>query len=246
MFTIAVLCVVTACATVSKEDRERAMLHLQLGTSYLAKGAFPQALSELLKAEQLDPKNPLVLNNLGLAYFVRGKYKLAEDKFRQAIKVEPRFSDAKNNLGRLLIDTHRLPEAIRVLQEVEGDLTYENPEKTYSNLGMAYFESGDYTRAEEYLSKSLSIRRRSCTTADYYGRTLLEMKRLEQSAEVLDQAIEFCRDDHFEEPIYFSAMSYFSLGQKEKSRARLEELLKDYPKSKYVAKAKGMLELLQQ
>ena len=72
------------------------------------------------------------------------------------------------------------------------------------------------------------------------------MKRLVQSAQVLDQAIEYCRPEKFEEPIYFSAMSYFTLGEKEKARARIEELLKDYPKSKYVAKAQGMLELLNQ
>ena len=80
------------------------------------------------------------------------------------------------------------------------------------------------------MARSLEIRRQSCTTADYYGRTLLEMKHLAQSAQVLDQAIEFCRPEKFEEPLYFSAMSYFSLGEKEKARARIEELLKEYPK----------------
>ena len=234
------------CATTSKGDRERAMLHLQIGTGFLSKGQYPAAMSELLKAEELDPDNALVLNNLGLAFFVRGKMKPAEEKFRKAVRLEPKFSDAKNNLGRVLLETDRQAEALKVLHEVEGDLTYSYPEKTLSNLGMAYFGQGQYTKAEEYLARSLEVRRQSCTTANYYGRTLLEMKRLAQSAMVLDQAIEFCRTEHFEEPLYFSAMSYFSLGEKEKSRARLEELLKDYPKSKYVAKAKGMLELLLQ
>lgn len=219
---------------------------MQIGTGYLSKGLYPQALIELLKAEQLDPKNPLILNNLGLAYYVRGKTKTAEEKFRAAIRELPNFSDAKNNLGRVLIDTQRSREAVRILSDVEGDLTYEAPEKTLSNLGMAYFEMGQYQKAEEHLARSLELRRDNCATANYYGRTLLEMKRLEQSATALDQAIEFCRISKFEEPIYFSAMSYFSLGEREKSRARLQELLKDYPKSKFVAKAKGMLELLQQ
>ena len=132
------------------------------------------------------------------------------------------------------------------MREVEGDLTYQAQDKTFSNLGMAYFETGNFTKAGEYLERSLQIRRESCTTANYYGRTLLETKKLKESAEVLDQAIEFCRSAKFEDPIYYSAMSYFSLGEKEKSRARIDELLKDYPKSKFVAKAKGMLELLEQ
>ena len=238
---------ISACSSTSqKAEKERALLHLQIGTGYLSSGNYPLAMSELLKAEQLDPQNPYVMNNLGLAYFVRGKLKQAEDKFRAAIALSPGFSDAKNNLGRVLIDSNRAAEAIRVLREVEGDLTYQFPEKTFSNMGIAYHAQGNFKKAEEYLARSLEIRRQDCTTSGYYGRTLFDLKRLAQSAEVLDQAIEFCRKDKFEEPIYFSAMSYFTLGDKEKARARIEELLKDYPKSKYVAKAKGMLELLNQ
>lgn len=203
-------------------------------------------MSELLKAEQLDPKNPQILNNLGLVFYLRGRLKQAEEKFRAAIKYESRFSDAKNNLARVLMDEQRYAEAIKLLEEVEGDLTYGSPERTYSNLGMAYFEQGNFKRAESYLARSIEIRRQNCPTANYYGRTLLELKRMKESAEMLDQAVEYCRASKFEEPLYFSALSYFTLGQKEKSRARLEELLKEYPKSKFVAKAKGMLELLEQ
>src|SRR6267154_5017958 len=87
---------VSACASSNKADHDRAMLHLQIGTGFLSSGQYPQAMAELLKAEQLDPKNPLILNNLGLAFYVRGKTKSAEEKFRAAIHENPRFSDAKN------------------------------------------------------------------------------------------------------------------------------------------------------
>jgi Tfp pilus assembly protein PilF len=234
------------CQAAKKDGNERAILHMQMGTGFLSKGQYPQAMSELLKAEQLDPENPIILNNLGLAYYMRGRAKTAEEKFRKAIKIASKFSDAKNNLARVLIDDRKLDEALVLLHQVEEDLTYPSPEKTLSQLGMAYFELGQYKKAEEYLSRSLELRRESCTTAHYYGRTLYELKRLKQSAEVLDQAIEYCRAAKFEEPLYFSAMSYFSIGDREKSRARLDELIKDYPQSKYVAKAKGMLELLEQ
>lgn len=230
----------------SKETQERAALHMQIGTGYLAKGQYPQAMSELLRAEEMDPRNPYILNNLGIAYYVRGRHKQAEVKFREALKLEPQFSDAKNNLARALIDQKRYAEAIKFLQEVEGDLTYQYPEKTLSNMGMAYFELGQYKRAGDYLERSMQIRRDSCTTAAYYGRALYEAKKIRESAQILDQAIEYCRTSKFEDPLYFSAMSYFSLGEKEKTRARIDELLKEYPKSKYVAKAKGMLELLEQ
>jgi type IV pilus assembly protein PilF len=246
LFAFMIFALPLACSTANKDKQERAGLHLQIGTGYLTKGMYPQAMTELSHAEALDPKNPMVQNNLGIAYFVRGRLKQAEAKFRRAIALESRFSDAKNNLGRVLIDQHELEEAAKLLHEVEGDLTYSYPEKTLSNLGMLYFEKGVYKKAEDYLARSMEIRRESCTTAAYYGRTLQELKQIKQAAAILDQAIEYCRATKFEDPLFYSAMSYFTLGEKEKTRARLEELLKDYPQSKYVAKAKGMLELLEQ
>lgn len=237
---------VVGCSTAPVKDRNRAKLHMQIGTGYLSQGLYPQAMVELTKAERLDPENPIILNNLGLAYYVRERLTEAEAKFRASIKVQPDFSEAKNNLARVLIDQQRYNEALKVLKQVEGDLTYANPEKTLANLGMTYFYLGQFKRAEDALARSLQIRRESCTPSHFYGRTLLELKRGNDAAEQLDHAVEFCRTSRFEDPLFFSAMSYFSLGDREKSRARLEELLKDYPKSKYVAKAKGMLELLQQ
>lgn len=230
----------------SKRDPERAALYLKIGSGFLMQGLYPQAMAELTKAEQLDDMNPVIKNNLGLAYYVRNKLTVAEAKFRAAIRLDPRYSDAKNNLARTLLDQDKVNEAMRFLLEAEGDLTYGFPEKTFANLGMAYFKQGRYQKAEEYLARSLEIRRQNCVTADYYGRTLFELKKIEQSAQILDQAIEYCRSSRVEDPLFFSAMSYFTLGEKEKTRARIEELLKDYPKSKYVAKAKGMLELLGQ
>jgi type IV pilus assembly protein PilF len=230
----------------SRADQERAALHMQIGTGYLSQGLYPQAISELLKAEKLNPKDPAILNNLGLAYHLRGKLKQAEEKFRAAVTADPRFTDGKNNLARNLIDQNRLDEAITILEKNEGDLTYAYAEKTYSNLGMAYFEKGSYVQAEKHLLRALEIRREGCTASYYYGRTLQQLNQPEKAAAEFDRAIENCRSARFEEPIFYSAMSYYSLGEKEKSKARLEELLKDYPQSKYVAKAKGMLQLLEQ
>ncbi len=237
---------VLSCTSVSKEDQNRAALHMQIGTGYLAQGHYPQAIAELQKSSQLDPTNPTIQNNLGLAYYVRGRLKKAEEKFQKAIDLDPKYSDPKNNLARVWIDQKRLREAIELLHEVEGDLTYTAPEKTFSNLGMAHFESGQFKEAERYLLKSLSMRRESCTTSHYYGRTLYALKRIPEAAKTLDQAVEFCRNSKFEEPLLYSAMSYYAVGDKERARARLNELLKNYPQSPFVAKAKGMLELLQE
>lgn len=233
------------CAQRSTQLKERAQLHLEMGVSHLAQGDYPSALSELNQAEQLDPNNAAIQNNLGLAYTVRNRPKEAEQHYRKAIELDPRYSDVRTNLARLLIDQKKFDQALQELSLVENDLTYPYPEKALSLVGQVYFNKGRYKKAEEYLGRAMNVRRDSCITANFYGRTLLEEKKLDEAVGILDLAVENCRSSKFEEPLFFSAMAYYSLGDKDKSKARAQELMTEYPLSKYANKAKGLMRLLE-
>ncbi len=100
-----------SCASWGPRDPEQAELHLRVGSSLLESGSYPQALSELLKAEELDPENAMIQNNLGLVYFARERLELSEKHIRRAIALDPKFTDAKNNLGRVLIESKKYEEA---------------------------------------------------------------------------------------------------------------------------------------
>src|ERR1039457_541074 len=122
------MCLTTGCAN-NELHREQAQLHMRIGTGYLSQGKNPQALVELLKAEELDPEEPGIQNNLGLAYYVRKEYAFAEAHFLRAIKTFPKFTDARSNLGRLYTDLGRSDEAIAQLKIASRDLTYPVPER---------------------------------------------------------------------------------------------------------------------
>lgn len=233
----------SSCATSSK-DRRRAELYLQSGTGYLMKGNYPSALRELLSAEQLDPKNPVIQNNLGLAYFVREKYELAEAHIRKAIDLEPTYTDARNNLGRVLIELARYDDAIANLTKALNDLTYPEPEKSWFNLGLAYFRRGNYSTARDKFAETIRLKREHCLGQTYYGRSLLELGELDRAADTLDNAVGLCQSEQPDEPQYFSGISYYKLGRTEKAVARMEEVMRLHPKGKYAKKAESMLQIM--
>lgn len=235
---------IASCTSARKQNEQRGLLHLQIGTSHLAQGNYPAALRELLQAEKLNPNNPMIHNNLGLAYFVREKYDTAERHLRRALELDSSYTDARNNLGRLLIELHLYDQAIVELKKAAEDLVYQSPDKVLYNLGYAYFKKGQFNEAKERLLKALEMNRTNCLTLSLYGRSLLELRKYSLAAESLDQAIQRCRELKTDEPHYYSGLAYIKLGQREKAVARFEEQLQQYPDGDHMGKAKQALQML--
>lgn len=236
--------ILVACSTFSAADREEASMHLQIGTSQLQNGNLPSALQELLLAEKLDDENPYIQNNLGLTYFLRERVDLAEIHIRKALELQPNYSDARNNLSRVLIERGKYNEAATAAQIVIDDLTYQNPEKPQINLGIARFKMNQFDSARMAFLKAIDFSRDNCLANSYYGRSLFELKDYKKATDALDRAVGFCQRAQFDEPHYYSALAYFEVGQKSKSVARFEEMIKLYPRGKYIDKAKEMLETI--
>lgn len=238
-FIVLTLLFMAGCAT--SKNKQLAELHLQIGTGHLTKGHYPEAISELLEAEKLDPKNPIVQNNLGLAFFIRGRLDLAQNKLENALALDSKYSDARNNLGRVCIEKGEYKRAIKELQIVVQDLTYTFPEKASINLGIALFMNGDFSGAKDSLRTALKLERKSCVGLTYYGRSFLGLKQYELSVKALDQAIFVCAGEEAEAARYFSALAYYNWGQEDQAKARLRELIESAPGGKYKRDAESML-----
>jgi Tfp pilus assembly protein PilF len=234
----------TACGSWGTKDAEKADLLLHMGTSQFESGNYPEALVDLLKAEDLDHNNPVIQNNLGLVYFMRQRYELAEKHMRKAISLNPKYTEARNNLSRVLIEVGRYKEAEKELKVVLDDLTYPAIDKSYINLGLAQFNQKKFTESKQSFLNAMNASRDNCVANAYYGRSIFELKDYEEAARALDNAIGFCQRAVYDEPHYYSALTYYRLGQKEKAIARFSEIIKLYPEGKYRDKSKAMLELI--
>jgi type IV pilus assembly protein PilF len=225
-------------------DNEQALLHQRIGLSHYESNNFPLALREFKIAHDIDPKNPTILNNLGLTYFHRDRFDLAEEHVRKALSYRPDFTDARNNLARILIEQQKYKEAEKELKIVLDDLMYTGQERAYMNLGLLYFNQGDYQKAREAFLKTVNLQRESCTANTYLGKSHFELKNYPKAAEILDNAIGYCQKNSYDEPHYYSALTYYRLGNIDKSMARFEEILKLYPDGQYRDKSRAMLDLI--
>lgn len=232
----------TACSS-SQEKKERAELHLRIGTAHLTKGHYPQALQELLVAEELDPENETIQNNLGLAYYVRGEYPLAEKHLKKALSLNPSYSDAKNNLGRVYIEMGLYDSAIKVLTEVTKDLVYPSPEKAFINLGIVHMRRSDFQAARAAFLKSIEANNKFCAGYNYYGQALYNLNQFALAQSAFENALQLCKNN-YDEAHYYSALSAYKLGQREKAVARFNEVIRLYPASDYSKKASSMLQII--
>lgn len=232
------------CTTPNPDEKKRAQLHLEMGTNYLGSGNYPAAMAELLKAEKFDANNPVIQNNLGLAFYVRQRFRDAEERFEKALRLEPKYTDARNNLARALMDQKKYGPAIEQLNIAAEDLTYPQPEKTFANLGLAYFEQKNFAKAKDNYFKALQLQRENCDYMNAYARTLFELKNYESAAESFDRSIRLCKSRGGDEPTYYSALSYMRLGNREQAVARLEEFKEAYPDSPFRSKVNTLIEML--
>ncbi len=86
------------------KEKGTAQDYYELGSLYLDKKLYVQAIAQLqkaLKAKDLEGEEnvALVYNALGYAYTAREQYDLALRQYKEAVKLKPDYTRAWNNLG---------------------------------------------------------------------------------------------------------------------------------------------------
>lgn len=95
--------------------------HYELGSVYLDKKLFSQAVTQFQKAiklKELDGADlAAVCNALGYAYFAQDKYDLAVRQYKDALKYYPEYVTALNNLGHTYERKNMTTKAIEVYDQ---------------------------------------------------------------------------------------------------------------------------------
>jgi Tfp pilus assembly protein PilF len=116
----------------------------------------PQAAEKHLEhAVEAAPRFANAWNTLGTIAYQTRRLPLAEQRFRRALKEDPTAYEPLVNLGGVLVTVHKLDEALEV--NVHAAMTRPGDALANSQLGMTYFELGQFDSAVRYLERARQL-----------------------------------------------------------------------------------------
>jgi type IV pilus assembly protein PilF len=201
-----------------------------VGEAYLAGGNLLAALRELKKAEALDPDDHITQFDLGLTYYYRDRYDQAIVHLQRAIQLKPDYAPATNTLGNTYSAMGQWDKAIEIYERIIEDAFYGTPHFTLSNMGVAYFQKKDYTKAEHYFLEALKINPDFINALAGLGTMYIDQGRYNEAVVKLGRAV---RKDPKLGKLHFElGRAYRGQGDTVKARAefaKAAELAPDTP-----------------
>jgi len=182
-------CAGSSVTTTDAKSNARALE--DMGISQVRQGNLRGGLENLLKAIELDPKNPDLNHELALVYRDLEEYDLSLRHFKKALSLRPKFPDAQNNLGTLYLLMKQWDLAIESFQSAIDNILYQTPELAYNNMGLAYYHKGLYEKAIECYQKALAASPGYSVCHANLGLVYETLKRDEDAIDSYNKAIKY-------------------------------------------------------
>jgi len=127
--------------------------------SFIRNSVWKNDITLMSDVTKKSPKISRNFNWLGVAYLKENNIDLAKGNFLKAIEINPNFQDAHNNLGNIYSYQGNLEKAIFHFEKAIslGKLKFgkDNTNIIRVNLGLAYFNSGEYVEAIRHFKMAL-------------------------------------------------------------------------------------------
>jgi Tfp pilus assembly protein PilF len=145
-FLVLLFFALLACG-VSKQNLIKAKTQMDIGTAYIEAGKYSMAIGELVKSAELNPDDPRVHYFLALAYHSINLEDKASKEIEKAIKLRKDYAEAYNLQGTILLGQKKNDQAISAFEKALSNVTYDTPAVSLYNMGMAYYQKGEYKTA---------------------------------------------------------------------------------------------------
>lgn len=242
MLLLGFLLATASCSSKQKDrNAKQAGLYFGAGTQALMDQDYTAALTNLLKANELEPNSSEIITNLGMAYYFKGEKDIAIKHLQRALKLNDKNSDARINLASISYETGNVDEAERLYKQVLRDLTYDKQARTYYNLALIELESrANPKQAEAYLRQSLKEDINYCPAHLKLGMIQYNRRQYNQALTTFKEA---GHGTCYESPAphYYQAMAMIGLGRIDDARLKLEEVSTRFGKDTFAAKSRAKL-----
>ncbi len=161
---------------------------LQLeGLNQQGLGEYQLALGLFTKAIKAKPLNASTYNNIGNVYLTLADYKNAAKSYYKALELEPLMAAAINNLANCQIKLGDVESAI--VGYKKAILHEPKNAEFHLNYGVLLTDIGDFTPAQELLSKALALD--SSITSIYWHifKIQLHLHRYQDALEIVELGI---------------------------------------------------------
>jgi len=114
-------------------------------------GRFQEAMTEINKAQQLDPLSLIINANIGWIYYFERNYDLAEERLQRVLEMDPNFMSAHVKLGWVFEQQERYEQAIEqfnIALHISGDEA-----NVIALFGNSYARCGQKTEAIKIITK---------------------------------------------------------------------------------------------
>lgn len=162
LFLILIPLLLVGCTTTTTSgngaDLQRAAEnYVQLGRNYLSEGERDQARFNLLKALEIDDRNPEANNVMALLYETEGEVELATQLYRRAISEDRNYTPARMNYARVLYSQEEFREARTQYQIVTEDVNYRLRADAFLGVALSNLRLGDIEAAKAALNRTLLL-----------------------------------------------------------------------------------------
>ena len=252
LFLSVVGLLISACQGNEKKIKQSEYRH-QMAQGFMKQCDKPRALSNLLLAAEMNPKDSSIRNSLASVYYSMGQLEKSFQEFRNLLKKEPKLTEPRVNLAKVYIDLSQPEQALKELKRAEKDIAYTNYPKLISWKALAYYKIGEYWKARRWTQEALSLPGgKNCFLQNQMGRIELALERFDEAESVLKSALSLCQKEAefaschthpFEEHL---TLAQLYLKKKDKNRAtyHLNLLMKKSTEKNTLKEAESLLRQL--
>lgn len=230
------------CAVPVENKNKEGNVHYLLGVSYLKDGDATKALKEFLQAVSDEPGNADTHAGLAQAYQAKRAYPLAEEQYLKALKIKPDDPQIRNNLGALYLDMHQWDKAIAAFRQAGTNLLFSNSEVSFTGMGVAYANKGDYPDAIAAYKKALQYEQRYPQAHFYLAEAYAALNQLDMAIASYQEALHWAPE--YVAAHYRLGMAYMRQNQSAEARQEFSEVVRLAPDSEQAKQAHDYLAIL--